>query len=201
MSPYEPIAPATLEGAHVRLEPLDFTKHWEGLLAIGLDQDLWRFTVAKVKTPQDLREYLDVALHERARGVSIPFANIHRASGRVAGCTRFGNIVAEHKRAEIGWTWVGREFQRSAVNTEAKLLMFTHAFEVWGLHRVELKTSHLNLRSQTAMRRLGLIEEGTMRKHTINADGTIRHTVYFSVTDDEWPAMKTRLREMLATPR
>jgi RimJ/RimL family protein N-acetyltransferase len=195
------IRPATLDGAHVRLEPLDLAKHWDGLSAIGLDEDLWRFTVAKVKTPQDLRAYLDVALQEQARGVSIPFANIHKATGRVAGCSRFGNIVPEHKRAEIGWTWVGREYQRSAVNTEAKLLMFTHAFEVWGLNRVELKTSHLNLRSQNAMRRLGLVEEGTMRKHTINADGTIRHTVYFSVTDDEWPAMKTRLREMLAKPR
>jgi RimJ/RimL family protein N-acetyltransferase len=195
------IEPATLDGAHVRLEPLDLAKHWDGLLAIGLDEDLWRFTVAKVKTAQDLRTYLDAALNEQARGVSIPFANIHKASGRVAGCSRFGNIVAEHKRAEIGWTWVGREYQRSAVNTEAKLLMFTHAFEVWGLNRVELKTSHLNLRSQSAMRRLGLVEEGTMRKHTINADGTIRHTVYFSVTDDEWPAMKSRLQDMLAKPR
>ena len=193
--------PAILDGAHVRLEPLDLAKHWDGLLAIGLDEDLWRFTVAKVRTAQDLRAYLDVALQEQARGVSIPFANIHKASGRVAGCSRFGNIVAEHKRAEIGWTWVGREYQRSAVNTEAKLLMLKHAFEVWGLNRVELKTSHLNLRSQSAMRRLGLVEEGTMRKHTINADGTIRHSVLFSVTDDEWPAMKTRLQDMLAKPR
>ena len=196
-----PITPATLEGAHVRLEPLDLAKHWDGLLAIGLAPDLWQFTVAKIRTADDLRAYLDTALLEHSRGVSIPFANIHKATGRVAGCTRFGNIAPEHKRAEIGWTWVGLEHQRSAVNTEAKLLMFTHAFEVWGLNRVELKTSHLNLRSQNAMRRLGLIEEGTLRKHTINADGTIRNTVYFSVTDDEWPAMKTRLQAMLAQPR
>lgn len=192
------IEPAILEGTHVRMEPLDLARHWDGLVAIGLAPELWRFTLAKIVTPESLRAYLDTALAERAQGVSIPFATVHRASGRVAGCTRFGNIVADHAKAEIGWTWVGVEFQRTIVNTEAKYLMLRHAFEVWRLRRVEFKTSSLNEPSKNAMRRLRLVEEGTMRKHMINEDGSPRHSVYFSVIDDEWPAMKTRLEAMLA---
>ncbi len=194
------IAPVTLEGTHVRMEPLDLPRHWDGLAAIGLDPMLWRFTLAKIRAEDDLRRYLETALEEQSRGVSLPFATIHRASGRVAGCTRFGNIERTHRRAEIGWTWVGRAHQRTAVNTEAKLLMLRHAFETWVLRRVEFKTSSLNEPSKKAMRRLGLVEEGTLRKHMINEDGSPRHSVYFSVLDDEWPAMKARLERMLAAP-
>jgi RimJ/RimL family protein N-acetyltransferase len=190
--------PVTLEGRFVRLEPLDIERHWDGLLAIAMDVSLWRFTTAKLRTQGDLRRYLDVALDEQNRGRAIPFATIHRESGRVAGCTRFGNIERTHRRVEIGWTWVGPEFQRTAVNTEAKYLMFRHAFEVWGFRRVELKTSSINEKSKSAMKRLGLVEEGTLRKHMLNEDGGSRDTTYFSVVDDEWPAMKTRLEAMLA---
>jgi len=193
--------PVTLEGTHVRMEPLDLSRHWDGLLAIGLEPLLWRFTLAKIREPEQLRGYLDTALEEQTRGDSLPFATVHRASGRVAGCTRFGNIVLAHGKAEIGWTWVGREYQRTAVNTEAKLLMLRHAFETWKLRRVEFKTSSLNEPSKNAMRRLGLVEEGTLRKHMINEDGSPRHSVYFSVIDDEWPAMQARLEGMLAAPR
>ena len=191
------IGPVTLEGAHVRLEPLDLSKHWDGLLAIGLYPELWRFTASKVWDEASLRRYLEKALDEQSCGDSVPFATIHRATGAVAGCTRFGNIVRQHKRAEIGWTWVGQEHQRTAVNTEAKYLMLRHAFEVWKLMRVEFKTSSTNLKSQNAMRRLGLIEEGTFRKWMFNEDGTTRDTMWFSVIDDEWPAMKVRLDELI----
>ena len=190
--------PVTLEGRVVRLEPLDLDRHWEGLLAIGLEPMLWRFTTAKVRTAGDLDRYLRTALEERDQGTALPFANVHRASGRIAGCTRFGNIERTHRRVEIGWTWVGVEFQRTAVNTEAKYLMFRHAFEDWGYRRVELKTSSRNEPSKAAMRRLGLVEEGTFRKHMLNEDGSSRDTTYFSVVDDEWPAMKARLEAMLA---
>jgi RimJ/RimL family protein N-acetyltransferase len=195
------VRPVVLEGRHVRLEPLDLEKHWEGLCAVGLEPSLWRFTVALIPDAAALRRYLETALAEQARGVSLPFATIDRASGRVAGCTRFGNIVPEHKRTEIGWTWLGVDYQRTALNTEAKLLMFRHAFETWGLNRVELKTSLKNEKSKAAMRRLGLVEEGVFRKWMLNEDGSVRDNIWFSVIDDEWPAMRARLEDKLAQPR
>ena len=190
--------PITLEGRFVRLEPLDLDRHWDGLVSIATDISLWRHTTAKIRTQGDLRRYLDQALEEQSRGRALPFTTIHRESGRVAGSTRFGNIERAHRRVEIGWTWVGAEFQRTAVNTEAKYLMFRHAFEDWNFRRVELKTSSMNETSKAAMRRLGLVEEGTFRKHMLNDDGGSRDTTYFSVVDDEWPAMKARLEGMLA---
>lgn len=190
--------PIVLEGRHVRLEPLDLSVHWSGLAAIGTEPALWRFTTAKVADETGLRRYLERAAHELATGLALPFAVRHRASGAIAGCTRFGNFAPEHRRVEIGWTWVGRPYQRTAVNTEQKRLMFGHAFDTWGAQRVELKTSSLNEPSKAAMRRLGLIEEGTLRKHMLNEDGTARHSVYFSATDDDWPALRARLDAMLA---
>ena len=192
------LEPVTLAGRHVRLEPLDLERHWDGLRAIGLEPDLWRFTTAKVRTEGDLDRYLRFALAEQEAGRALPFATGHVESGRGAGCTRFGAIERTHRRVEIGWTWVGSDFRRTAVNTEAKYLMFGHAFETWRFRRVELKTSSLNERSKAAMRRLGLVEEGTMRKHMLNEDGGSRDTVYFSVVDDEWPEMKARLEGLLA---
>ena len=190
--------PVVLEGHHVRLEPLDLARHWDGLRAIGLAPELWRFTAAKVKTEADLRSYFEKAVDEQVRGVSLPFVHVHRASGKVAGSTRFGNITREHRRVEIGWTWLGLDHQRTVLNTETKYLMLRHAFEVEGCMRVELKTSSTNMRSQAAMRRLGLVEEGTFRKWMFNEDGTPRDTMWFSCIDDEWPAMKARLEGMLA---
>ncbi len=198
MKPGFEVRPVTLEGEHVRLETLDLARHGPGLEAIGLDPVLWRFTMQRIHTIEELHDYLATAAEELRTGVALPFATIHRASGAVAGCTRFGNIVPEHLRVEIGWTWVGEAFRRTAVNTEAKRLMFRHAFETWGVQRVELKTSGLNLPSQNAMRRLGLVEEGTLRRHVIQDDGTPRDNVYFSVIREEWPAMDARLAAMLA---
>ena len=192
------IRPVVLEGRHARLEPLDLDRHWEGLQAVGLEPSLWRFTVAKIAGPADLSGYFEAALEEQSRGVSVPFVTIDRASGRVAGSTRFGNIVREYRRAEIGWTWLGTEFQRSALNTEAKLLMMTHAFETWGLLRVELKTSLGNEKSKAAMRRLHFVEEGTFRKWMFHGDGSRRDTVWFSVIDDEWPQTKAHIESLLA---
>ena len=185
--------PVTLEGRRVRMEPLDLERHWEGLRAIGLEPLLWRYTINVPRTPDDLRDYLETALREQRAGQSLPFATVDLVSGKVAGCTRFGNITPEHRRVEIGWTWVGAPFQRSHVNTEAKYLMLRHAFEHWRCMRVELKTSALNLPSRNAMLRIGCTEEGTMRKHMLRDNGEIRHTVFFSLLDDEWPSVKERL--------
>ena len=192
------VRPVTLEGRHVRLEPLDLARHWSGLRTVGLEPDLWRFTSAQVQDEADLRRYLEKAVEERELGAALVFATIHLASARVAGSTRFANIVHEHRRVEIGWTWLGHEFQRTAVNTEAKYLMMRHAFESWGCMRVEFKTSGTNLKSQAAMRRLGLVQEGLFRKWMFNENGTPRDTMFFSCIDDDWPAMKTRLESMLA---
>ncbi len=196
MAPLE-IRPVTLEGKHVRLEPLALS-HLDALCAFGLDEDLWRWSPAPVRTREELRAYLETALREQAAGVSLPFATIKRASNRAAGCTRFGSIDAVNHRVEIGWTWVGREWQRSAVNTEAKYLMLRHAFQTLGCMRVEFKTDSLNERSRNAILRLGARQEGIFRNHMITASGRIRHSVYYSITEEEWPAVKRGLEEKLA---
>jgi RimJ/RimL family protein N-acetyltransferase len=185
-----------LEGAIVRLEPLS-RDHLDGLIAAGVDPELWRFTTSRVHSPDEMRGYVEQALAERNAGTSLPFATIHRATGNVIGSTRFGNITTDHRRCEIGWTWISRPWQRSAVNTEAKYLMLRHAFEQWQCIRVELKTSARNERSRRAILRIGATEEGTLRQHMINADGSLRDTVYFSILDREWPAVKARLESML----
>jgi len=194
------VEPVTLDGRRVRMEPLDLERHWDGLLAIGLDPDLWKWTINRPEAPGELRDYLETALEEQRQGRSLPFATVDRVSGRVAGCTRFGNIEPRHRKAEIGWTWVGREFQRTHVNTEAKFLMMSQAFETWGCVRVELKTNLLNRRSRDAMLRIGCVEEGVLRKHMISDAGVRRDTVYYSVLDDEWPAVKARLEALMSRP-
>ena len=191
-------SPVTLEGACVRMEPLSLERHFEGLCEIGLDPELWRWTVTIVRTRDDLRRYLETALREQAEGRSLPFATIDKVSGRVAGGTRFGSIDRKNRRVEIGWTSVGRPFQRTHVNTEAKYLMFRHAFETLGCVRVELKTNLLNRRSREAMLRIGCFEEGVLRKHAVRDDGVWRDTIYYSVLDTEWPAVKARIEAMMA---
>jgi N-acetyltransferase len=193
--------PVTLTGARVRLEPLDLERHFDPLLAVALDPDLWRWTLNAVEKGEDLRAYLDEALREQSEGRAVPFATVDLVSGRVAGSTRFGNIDPKHRRVEIGWTWVGRAFQRSHVNTEAKYLMLRHAFEVWGCRRVELKTNVKNERSRAAMLRIGASEEGILRKHMLSDRGVSRDTIYYSVIDDEWPEVKTRLETMITRDR
>jgi N-acetyltransferase len=190
------VEPIVLEGAHVRLEPLTL-EHHAALCEVAFDDEIWRFTSAYVATPVDLARYIDAALREEAAGRSLPFATIDRQSGRAIGSTRFGNIEPAHRRVEIGWTWLGRRWQRTALNTEAKYLMLGHAFERLGCMRVELKTNALNARSRAAIARLGAKEEGTLRRHMIGERGDVRDTVYFSILDDEWPAVRDRLAARL----
>lgn len=192
------LSPVTLEGSVVRLEPLGM-QHVAALCEVGLDPALWALTTIRVNTPADMEKYVSDALADQRAGIALPFAAVERASGRVIGSTRFGSITPAHRRVEIGWTWIAQPWQRTAVNTEAKLLMLRHAFETLGCIRVELKTSALNARSRAAMRRIGATEEGTMRQHMINADGSLRDSVYFSVIDTEWPAVERRLEAMLAS--
>jgi RimJ/RimL family protein N-acetyltransferase len=190
------VAAVMLEGRHVRLEPLS-KGHLAGLAEVGLDEELWRWIPTAVRTREEMTAYLDTALNEQERGTSLPFAIIEKAAGRVIGSTRFANIDRTHHRVEIGWTWVARRWQRTAMNTEAKYLLLRHAFETLGCMRVELKTDSLNERSRAAIVRIGAREEGIFRNHMITASGRIRHSVYFSIIDSEWPAVKARLETML----
>ena len=194
------IQPLILEGSHVRLEPLTLS-HLDALVDVGLEEDLWRWTISQIRTREDMRAYIEEALEAQAQGTALPFVTIDRATNTVAGSTRFANIDREHRRAEIGWTWIASPWQRTAVNTEAKYLMFCHAFETWGCIRIELKTDGLNARSRTAILRIGATEEGTFRNHMITESGRFRDTVYFSILDREWPMLKRRLKERLAAER
>ena len=190
------VAPVVLEGRHVRLEPLR-EDHLAGLAAVGLDEDLWRWIPTPVRTSEEMAVYIATALRELRQGVSLPFALVERQTGRPIGSTRFGNIDRMNHRVEIGWTWVARKWQRTAINTEAKYLLLKHAFETLGCIRVELKTDSLNERSRAAILRIGAREEGIFRNHMITASGRIRHTVYYSVVDSEWPSAKARLEAIL----
>ncbi len=190
------IAPVILDGRHVRLEPLAL-EHAAGLAEVGLDAELWKWIPTPVRTPEEMSGYVQMALDDRTMGSSLPFVLIEQASGRSIGSTRYGNIDRDHYRVEIGWTWVARQWQRTAINTEAKYLLLRHAFETLKCIRVELKTDSLNERSRAAILRVGATEEGTFRNHMITASGRIRHTVYFSILDSEWPAVKARLEAKL----
>jgi RimJ/RimL family protein N-acetyltransferase len=191
------VSPCTLAGRHVRLEPLELS-HAEELLEVALEPELWRFTTKRIDSPEALRTYLDTAMAERDSGVSLPFITREADGGRAIGSTRFLNISRHDRRVEIGWTWIGKRWQRTAANTEAKYMMLRHAFETWECVRVELKTSSLNERSRAAIRRIGGVEEGIFRRHMRNADGSWRDTVYFSILDREWPDVKKRLEDRLA---
>ena len=188
--------PVTLQGSHVRLEP-HASEHLDELCEFGLDPELWRLTTTRLRTREDMIDYVEAALKSELEGTARPFATISLESGRVIGCTRFGNIDLHNRHVEIGWTWVGAPWQRTAVNTEAKYLMLRHAFEVLGCIRVEFKTDSINVRSRRALLRIGAKEEGTLRNHMVVHDGRYRHTVYFSVIDSEWPEVKSNLEARL----
>ena len=189
--------PVTLVGSHVRLEPM-LPEHHPDLCAIGLEEELWRWTVNQCVSPEDMKRYMETAFEEARRGTSLPFVTIDTASGTVVGSTRFGNIDLKNKKVEIGWTWIGRRWQRTYINTEAKLLMLNHAFENLYCNRVELKTDRLNDKSRNAIRRLGASEEGTLRSHMLTDSGRRRDTVYYSILKEEWPEIEETLKQKLS---
>jgi RimJ/RimL family protein N-acetyltransferase len=186
------IEPITLIGRTIRLEPLSESHH-EGLCEVGLDEDLWKVIPYRVTTPEEMTEYITKA----QTGPVLAFATIEIASGRPVGSTRFMNIDVANRHVEIGSTFVGKAWQRTVVNTEAKYLMLRHAFETWHCFRVELKTDVLNQRSRAAILRIGAKEEGTLRRHTITWSGRVRDTVYFSILDSEWLGVRANLERML----
>jgi N-acetyltransferase len=195
------VEPITLRGAAVRLEPMAI-EHADALARVGLDPELWRWIPSAVFSAAEMHEYVARALAEQARGVSLPFVIVDQVTDQLIGSTRYGNIDCANRRVEIGWTWLTRAFQRTAANSEAKLLLLTHAFETLRVNRVELKTDALNARSRAAIARIGATEEGTFRKHVvIERTGRVRDTVYFSIIDSEWPDVKERLEATCSPAR
>ncbi|MGA2622746.1 MAG: GNAT family protein [Bacteroidota bacterium] len=190
------IIPVTLEGTYVRLEPLSPAHHAQ-LCDAGLGEDWWEFTTSVMRLPDDMRRYVETALQWQAQGTALPFAIIEKNSGTAVGSTRFANIDKSNRRLEIGWTWIGKQWQRTSVNTETKYLMLGHAFETLGCIRVEFKTDSLNQKSRTALLRIGAKEEGIFRNHMITPSGRIRHSVYFSIVDSEWRDVKARLEKLM----
>jgi RimJ/RimL family protein N-acetyltransferase len=190
------VQPVTLEGRFVRLEPLSLS-HLAQLCEVAFDEEIWRYMNSVMEKPEDLKEYVETAVRWQAEGTALPFATIDKASGRAVGSTRFGAIDTVNRHMEIGWTWLARDYQRTYVNTEAKYLMLGHAFEDLSCLRVEFKTDSLNEKSRQALARIGAIEEGTFRNHMIMPGGRIRHSVYFSIIDTEWPEVKASLEEKL----
>ncbi len=199
MSTSPAISPFSLEGRHVRLEPLR-PEHASVLWEVAKEHlvDLFQWIPYRLESLEDFKKFNSQVLDEQARGLSVPFATVERSSGRVVGTTRFMNMDLANRKVEIGSTWIAPRWQRTEVNTEAKYLMLCQAFEVWKCLRVELKTDALNQRSRNAILRLGAKEEGTLRKHMLTYNGRQRDSVYFSILDMEWPAVKARLASLLA---
>jgi len=190
--------PITLEGRHVRLEPLALTHAPDLLAALSHDTAIWRWMTSEPPgTAAEMEAVLSAALEAQAAGAEVAFAQIAIEAGRAVGWTRYLNISRADLGLEIGWTWIGKPWQRTAINTEAKYLLLRHAFEDLGAARVQLKTDARNLQSQAAIERLGAAREGVLRKYQRTRGGLLRDTVMYSVLAEEWPAVRDRLEARL----
>jgi len=190
------IIPTTLTGKYVRLEPLTFA-HEPALNEAAADGELWNTDVTIIPKPEGMKAYIQFALDGVKQGTQLPFTIVQSADNRVVGSTRFYEISANDRKCAIGYTWLAQSVQRTPLNTEAKLLLLTHAFETWKCVRVELITDVRNEQSRAAILRIGAKQEGILRKHLTLPSGRIRDSVVFSIVDDEWPQVKTKLRARL----
>ncbi|MEX2184546.1 MAG: GNAT family N-acetyltransferase [Chloroflexota bacterium] len=190
------VRPVVLEGPRVRLEPLR-PDHLPALIEASTDPAVWRWITGLPMDAERMDAWLHTSLQNAAEGAEVPFATIDVASGRAIGSTRFMSIAPEHRRLEIGWTWVGTAYQRTGANREAKLLQLTHAFETLGAERVEFKTHARNLGSRAALLGIGATFEGVLRHHTIMPDGSNRDSAFYGVLAGEWPAVRARLEAKL----
>jgi N-acetyltransferase len=188
------IKQVTPQGRLVRLEPLTMN-HAADLYTASRDPALW--TYKPVKQPQLLADMRQLIASTQEAGACLPFAIRSLERGCAVGETRYHSFTLSDRGVEIGWTWLAPSIQRTGVNTECKYLLLRHAFEEWGAIRVQFRTHHLNTNSQRAIERLGAVREGVLRNHLIMPDGSYRHSVYFSIIDSEWPAVRARLKEMM----
>jgi RimJ/RimL family protein N-acetyltransferase len=189
------LQPVTLEGRHVRLEPLQADHAWALSQAVA-DGELWRLWYTSAPTPESVDAYIATALAERDAGLSLPFA-VRDARGDIVGTTRYCHVDAKNRRLEIGYTWYAARAQRTGLNTQAKLLLLRHAFETLETIAVEFRTNWFNQRSRTAIARLGAKQDGVLRNHMLMPDGTCRDTVVFSIIASEWPAVRRQLQFLL----
>jgi RimJ/RimL family protein N-acetyltransferase len=194
------IEPVTLEGRHAAIEPLA-AAHEDALKRAAADGELWKLWYTSIAPPDRMGEYIAAALDMRERLGAMPFIVRDRADGQVVGCTRYFNVDAPNRRLEIGHTWYARRAQRTAINTECKLMLLTHAFEKLACIAVEFRTHWFNHPSREAIARLGAKQDGVLRNHQLLPDGARRDTVVFSIIDGEWPAVKRHLQFQLERPR
>ena len=192
--------PLVLQDTRVRLEPLAMD-HAAALEAAARDGELWNLRITSVPAPGETAAYIATALQGGADGHMLPFAVIDKDGGRVIGSTRYHDIVPAVERLEIGYTWYGKSWQRSHVNTSCKLLLMAHAFETLGARLVGWRTDNYNFASQRAIERLGARKDGVLRHHALRRDGTVRDTVMYSLAAGEWPEVKAHLQYQLARPR
>ena len=196
----QPVLPTTLESERLRLEPLS-QAHLAGLLAAAADGELWNLRITSVPEPQDTAAYIETALKQHEQGNRLAFAVIDKSSGKVLGSSSYHDIVPAVERLEIGYTWYAMSVQRSHVNTTAKLMLMTHAFETLGAKLVGWRTDNFNFASQRAIERLGAKRDGVLRHHALRRDGTVRDTVMYSLSAGEWPEVKAHLQWQLKRPR
>jgi RimJ/RimL family protein N-acetyltransferase len=192
--------PVTLQASRLRLEPMT-ADHLGGLEAAAQDGELWKIRVTSVPAPGETADYIAAALKGRRDGHMLPFVVVDVESGKVIGSTRYHDIVPAVERLEIGYTWYGKSWQRSHVNTTCKLLLMTHAFEALGARLVGWRTDNYNHASQRAIERLGARKDGVLRHHALRRDGTVRDTVMYSLAAGEWPEVKAHLQYQLDKPR
>ena len=190
------IAPLTLEGTQIRLVPMT-PAHLDDLCVIGLEPQLWRATTIQVQTKADMEAYVRAALEAQRAGTALPFVIVERKSGAVVGATRYHSIVPEHRRLEIGFTWIAPPWQRTFVNTEAKYLMLKHAFEALGCVRIEFRADRENAQSCRALLRIGARQEGVLRSYRVSPQRGIRDLAVFSIIALEWPQVRVTLEQKL----
>jgi RimJ/RimL family protein N-acetyltransferase len=191
------VQPVTLHGPRVRMEPLA-ERHLDDLAQVAMDAAVWRWTIARPIDDAGLRAWLATALANAEAGTEVPFATVDLGTERAIGSSRFMTIAPEHRRLEIGWTWIGTAYQRTGANRAAKYLQLRHAFETLDAERVEFKTHARNLASRAALLGIGATFEGVLRHHTIMPDGSNRDSAFYGVLASEWPRVKARLEASLA---
>ena len=190
------IEPIVLEGVHIRLAPLSLS-HLAPLCKVGLDEQLWYYTTIRLQTPEDMHNYIQTALREQTEGSALPFVIIEKSSDRVIGTTRFHSINKTHRRLEIGFTWIARDWQRTNVNTEVKYLMLKQAFDQYRCIRVEFKADISNELSRQSLLRIGAKQEGILRNYLLSSHKGARDLVLFSIIATEWAEVKANLEKKL----